>query len=221
MESRSRQSRVGFSRNCVYRGLCAPFSFKVIVDRLFQYVVYACPRKIYLGGEKMIEPETMKAITLYNPHAMLVAWGEKKFETRSWGTKYRGPLAIHAAKRSPVEFLDLEVTEPFYSVLTKHDYWGHPGDYGKVIAVVDLVDCYKIGGEDRRFVYAFNANNYKTLVIQKDSNEYFFGDYTLGRYVWKLENPRLLKEPIPAKGMQRIWNFTLPEGGLIYLDSTG
>jgi len=41
----------------------------------------------------------MKAITLYQPWATLVALGKKKIETRSWKTDYRGPLAIHVAKK--------------------------------------------------------------------------------------------------------------------------
>ena len=40
----------------------------------------------------------MKALTLYQPWATLVAIGAKKIETRSWSTPYRGPLAIHAGK---------------------------------------------------------------------------------------------------------------------------
>lgn len=166
--------------------------------------------------------ETMKAITLYNPHAVLVGLEEKKFETRSWETKYRGPLAIHAAKRSPDEFLVLATMEPFNSSLGSHGVFDTKQYDGKVIAVVDLVECYKIDREDRHFVYAVTKDNYGgRIVISKNCNEYYFGDYTLGWYAWKLENPRLLNQPIPAKGRQRIWNFTLPEGGLIYLDSTG
>jgi hypothetical protein len=42
----------------------------------------------------------MKALTLHQPWASLVAVGAKTIETRSWSTRYRGPLAIHAAKMS-------------------------------------------------------------------------------------------------------------------------
>lgn len=45
----------------------------------------------------------MKALTLWQPWASLVAQGVKRIETRPWTTKYRGPLAIHAAKRPPVD----------------------------------------------------------------------------------------------------------------------
>ena len=44
----------------------------------------------------------MKAITLHQPWASLVALGVKTIETRSWPTKYRGPLAIHAGKGRPL-----------------------------------------------------------------------------------------------------------------------
>src|SRR6476620_4962366 len=40
----------------------------------------------------------MKALTLTQPWATLIASGAKRVETRSWGTSYRGPVAIHAAK---------------------------------------------------------------------------------------------------------------------------
>lgn len=49
----------------------------------------------------------MKVLTLHQPWASLVALGVKTIETRSWSTKYRGPLAIHAAARKPaVEMLE-------------------------------------------------------------------------------------------------------------------
>lgn len=40
----------------------------------------------------------MKALTIYQPWATLIAIGAKHIETRSWSTKYRGPLAVHAGK---------------------------------------------------------------------------------------------------------------------------
>ena len=43
-----------------------------------------------------------KAITIRQPWAGLIAVGEKIYETRSWPTKYRGPIAIHAGKSSPL-----------------------------------------------------------------------------------------------------------------------
>lgn len=40
----------------------------------------------------------MKVVSLMQPWATLIALGEKSIETRSWATKYRGEIAIHASK---------------------------------------------------------------------------------------------------------------------------
>lgn len=38
----------------------------------------------------------MKALTVCQPYAHLIALDEKPVENRTWATTYRGPLAIHA-----------------------------------------------------------------------------------------------------------------------------
>ncbi len=59
----------------------------------------------------------MKALTLTQPWATLVAIGAKCIETRSWRTSYRGPLAIHAAKGFPKAAWNLCLGQPFKSAL--------------------------------------------------------------------------------------------------------
>jgi hypothetical protein len=59
----------------------------------------------------------MKAITIWQPWASLIAIGAKQYETRSWETKYRGPIAIHAAKKDPCKMPIL--VEPFETVLKR------------------------------------------------------------------------------------------------------
>ncbi|KXG09931.1 hypothetical protein AT864_01491 [Anoxybacillus sp. P3H1B] len=59
----------------------------------------------------------MKAITIKQPWATLIALGEKKFETRSWKTNYRGKIAIHAGKTIDYEaFYESEIIR----VMNKH-----------------------------------------------------------------------------------------------------
>ena len=41
----------------------------------------------------------MKAITIWQPWGSAIAIEAKGYETRGWATSYRGPIAIHAAKR--------------------------------------------------------------------------------------------------------------------------
>ena len=60
----------------------------------------------------------IKAITLLQPYAALVAIGAKTIETRSWYTPYRGPLAIHAGKGR--DFLYLCQSEPFRAGRSLH-----------------------------------------------------------------------------------------------------
>ncbi len=40
----------------------------------------------------------MKALTICQPYAHLILTGEKPVENRTWTTRYRGPLLIHAGK---------------------------------------------------------------------------------------------------------------------------
>ena len=40
----------------------------------------------------------MKTITIKQPYASLIAAGIKKYEFRTWKSKYRGKLLIHAGK---------------------------------------------------------------------------------------------------------------------------
>jgi hypothetical protein len=60
----------------------------------------------------------VKALTLWQPWASLVALGVKSIETRSWSTSYRGPLAIHASKR-PADQSNLRLWMPLHSAMKR------------------------------------------------------------------------------------------------------
>ena len=59
----------------------------------------------------------MKVLTLTQPWASLVACGAKRIETRPWRTRYRGPVAIHAAQAMPRAALDFYRSEVCWSAL--------------------------------------------------------------------------------------------------------
>ena len=61
----------------------------------------------------------MKALSVTQPWATLIATGQKQIETRSWGTRYRGPLYIHAAKRFPAYASPLQAQVGFSGVGTQ------------------------------------------------------------------------------------------------------
>lgn len=65
----------------------------------------------------MNKNRVMKAITIIQPWATLIAIGAKRFETRSWATTHRGPIAIHAGKKID---RDAYMSKQIYTTLQKH-----------------------------------------------------------------------------------------------------
>lgn len=126
----------------------------------------------------------MKALSLTQPYATLVALGAKKIETRSWKTPYRGPLAIHAAKGFPL-WAKMACQEPYFMRFLE----GHSLPLGWVIATCELVDCVRITAD--------NA---------PPEPEFSFGDYTPGRWMWHLANVKQIK-PVPVKGALGLWEW--------------
>ncbi len=156
----------------------------------------------------------MKCLSLTQPWATLVAIGAKHLETRSWHTMYRGPLAIHAAKRFPQSTRRLVIQEPFMQFLspfTPPTGWGNEEcATGAIIAVVELTDCWPTGGPW--------PVPYDRYLVKPGYPESAFGDYSGGRWVWKLERPRLLTAPWPYKG--RLGLFDVPSEVLQGLTSS-
>ena len=137
----------------------------------------------------------MRALTLTQPWATLVAIGAKRIETRSWYTAYRGPLAIHAAKGFPKwarEFsLGTAVTEAVY-IPAVVDLRGYVYPVACVLATCRLVDCLPVESVGQR---------------RLTTQELSFGNYTPGRFAWILEDVKPLAEPIPAKGALSLWEW--------------
>lgn len=140
----------------------------------------------------------MKALSLWQPWASLVALGSKKIETRSWATSHRGPIAIHAAKKWNRELVDMCLYEPFASELGKlrpneggmfylQDALPKILPFGCIVAVADLVDCFRIDGPP------------------DDALERLFGDYRPGRFGWRLDNVRPIAN-VPCVGRQGLFH---------------
>lgn len=152
----------------------------------------------------------MKAITIIQPWATLIALGEKRFETRSWATRHRGEIAIHAGKK-----LDKRICqqEPFRSVLAKHGYTEDNLPTGAIIAIANLHSCYAISrpyGEEESVWLEGNGKLVEWNRVDRTAREgleYIFGDYRDGRYAWAIRDVQRLEEPVPVKGMQGLWNW--------------
>ncbi len=156
----------------------------------------------------------MKALTLTQPWATLVAIEAKRIETRSWSTNYRGPLAIHAAKGFPEEAQFICFQDPvFRFILSEHDlielgkpYLGkHKFPLGCVIATCELVGVDQFGHwvNDRKPM-VWGKGKY---IFELTDQERAFGDYSIGRFGWFLANVKRLETPIPVRGSLGLWDW--------------
>lgn len=116
----------------------------------------------------------MKAITIWQPWAGFVAAGVKHNETRSWATKYRGPIAIHAAVKPIRQVVPLLSEKAFGLMVEKLEKASMANgelltyfNYGEIIATAELVACHLITEE---------------YLSTLPDTEKALGDYSLGRF---------------------------------------
>lgn len=126
----------------------------------------------------------MRAITLWQPWASAIALGLKSIETRGWSTDYRGPLAIHAARRFGGEEKRFAQVERALGRLPARL------PLGAIVCVVELVD----------------VRTTDELALTVGPIEKLYGNYAPGRFGWILENVRALPDAVPYLGRQRFFN---------------
>ncbi len=131
----------------------------------------------------------MKALTIRQPHAALIAYELKLIESRPRATKFRGEIAIHAGAfwSYATSNLRFELSHQFPE-LGKF-FLRTAMCYGAVIATAELYDC--VPAEQ----------------LALTDMERAFGDYSAGRYGWLLRNIRRLDEPVYCKGQLGLWNW--------------
>lgn len=156
----------------------------------------------------------MKALSLWQPHVAAIALGLKPWETRGWSTTYRGPLALHAAKREWNDVGDWHsrartlmgkriadlVAERFPDLIgtARAIEMGNliierMLAFGAMICIAELVDCVPTG----------------QLRGAIPPEHEFWGDFGDGRYAFKLENVRVLANPLPWRGQQGFFEVEL------------
>lgn len=126
----------------------------------------------------------MKALTVLQPFAGLIACGEKTIETRTWPTKYRGRLLICAGKRphglwKGADFAALAATAPY------RDH-AAPFALGVTMCIANLVDCRPMTAADED---AAACTLYPSA------------------YSWVLENVLPVRQ-IPVRGQLGLWQPT-------------
>jgi hypothetical protein len=182
-----------------------------------------------------------RAISLHQPWASLVALGIKRYETRSWSTKFRGKLLICSAKKYPVT-VDLMKSAGLiwseYPELFPEDMGGKASE--AQIELVKQLGWQWRNPKERLMGIHWYANSspyfhtgrvlcvvdlvdclkmeshppHKENIILEDvpELEQLCGDWQAGRYAWELTNLMPLLEPIPIKGKQGLW---IPDSSII------
>lgn len=136
------------------------------------------------------EPKIM-ALSLYQPYASLVALSAKRFETRSWGTQFRGQVVIHASKTLEYDWRDAK-----FVAAMKEARIDNPAKLplGAALAVGELVGCYKA----------------ESVWPHINETERMFGNYAAGRVAWEFKDVKLFVQPLPVRGQQYLWEWKLP-----------
>lgn len=127
----------------------------------------------------------MKVLTIKQPWATLIMQGNKRFEFRSWQTKYRGDLLIHAGKG-----IDKEAMKRLAKYLPEEL------PYGKILGKVKLVDCIKMSPEFKKILLKENSDIYTKSSFKEN-------------YGWQITDVELFENPIEAKGYLSLWEYDL------------
>lgn len=125
----------------------------------------------------------MKVLTIKQPWATLIMQGDKRFEFRSWQTKYRGDLLIHAGKG-----IDKEAMKRVAKYLPDEI------PLGKILGKVTLVDCIRMCPE------------FKEMLLKENSDIYTKSSFS-ENFGWQVEDVQVFDEPIEAKGHLSLWEY--------------
>lgn len=133
----------------------------------------------------MKECEIVKVITIKQPYATLIAEGLKEYEFRTWKTKYRGDILIHAGKG-----VDKQAMER-----CKHLNLEYPA--GQIVAKVSITDCILVDETVKKELSKKDPIVYYGIINNKSDKI---------NYGFKIENVQKTK-PIKVKGKLSLWEY--------------
>lgn len=129
----------------------------------------------------------MKAISIKQPWAKLIAQGHKTVEVRSWQTSYRGDLLICSSAK-PENFLKIVKgkvnSEGHFCECEADNYWSDFYHFGKALFICEL---------------------HKITPFEKEHEFAAMVDYSPGLFAWHLQNIRQI-EPFEVKGKLNFFN---------------
>lgn len=124
-------------------------------------------------------------ITIKQPFASLIAEGIKEYEFRTWKTKYRGKILIHAGKG-----INKDAMKKYASLNLEYPS-------GCIIAIADLDDCIFIDDGMRKVLKQKNSVVYSRVIQDRDWKGYGF----------RLENVEKIA-PIHINGKLGLWDYS-------------
>lgn len=145
----------------------------------------------------------MKSITIKQPWASLICQGIKDIENRTWATKFRGRVLVHAGMaktndswpyKEPIrEYLETLGRYAGFSFceMRKGIVKSCPMEFGAIIGSVEIVDC---------------VINHPSIWAEKTDEQAVDWD-AKPTYNWVLANPIRFPEPIPIKGRLGFWDY--------------
>ena len=136
----------------------------------------------------------MKALSVFQPWASLVAAGVKRIDTRCWRTGYRGTVAIYALDKYP-QFSALNLCEmPSVRAALAGQGIDRLGKLplGAIVGTVELVDCRRV--EDLN----------PMLVTPREN---LLGNYSPGRWAWVFRGAVRFRTPVAAAGGTGLWEW--------------
>jgi|MTBAKSStandDraft_1061840.scaffolds.fasta_scaffold01338_30 hypothetical protein len=137
----------------------------------------------------------MKAISIKQPWAWLIANGYKTVENRKWYTAHRGDLLIHASKSKEDLERDLEYVRQTFGIGIDPDQL----IFGQVLAVADLIACTK-EPKERIDQYWHDKGNFAWILRKIRQIDPFVVRGRLNLFEipfsWD-EYPEQIREPLP------------------------
>jgi activating signal cointegrator 1 len=129
--------------------------------------------------------QTISVLSIRQPHADNIIFGDKWCENRTWQTRYRGPLFIHASQ------------------------WDGPSDQptpgrgvvGAIIGRTDLVDVVDLERPDSSLSSLQKMATKHGLSTKTSSME-----HVCGPVCFLLTSPKALVNPIPCGDKPNIWS---------------
>lgn len=125
----------------------------------------------------------MKVITIKQPFATLIAEGLKEYEFRTWKTKYRGDILIHAGKG--IDKIAMK----------RYEHLNLDYPKGCIIARATLSDCMLIDEKMKQ-------------KLEKENSLVYYGvlHSSIEHYGFKLDNVEKIK-PIETNGQLGLWDY--------------